>query len=80
MSLFTRNISREISEGLEDEKGAHAGEFPSATWRSKPDGRGHIDTTGRDKGTDTVSPVIIDIIKLNYNNYLIIVDASKIIT
>lgn len=58
MSLFGRNISRALNDGLEDEKETYVGEFASvANWRSKPYGRGHIDATGRERGTDTTSPV-----------------------
>ncbi|KAF5771067.1 hypothetical protein HanXRQr2_Chr14g0666431 [Helianthus annuus] len=55
MSFFERGIS--WSNGLEDEKRECVDEFgPSVCWRSRPDGRGHIDVTARGIGIDTVSP------------------------
>lgn len=55
MSLFGRDVSRPLNNGLEDEKEIDM--FDSvACWRSKPNGRGHIDVMARERGIDTTSP------------------------
>lgn len=50
-------MSCAVSNGLEDEKRECFNKFGSfVCWRSRPDGRGHIDVTARETGTDTASP------------------------
>ena len=57
MSLL-RSISREPRVGLAVENGIFEVGFTSAAcWRSRPNGRGHIDMTVRGSGTETTSPV-----------------------
>lgn len=57
MSLFERNVSRALKNGLKDENGICAGELPSgACWSSKPYGRGHMEVMLRERGTDVTSP------------------------
>lgn len=47
-----------LSKGLEDELGTHVAEVPSvACWRSKPNGRDHIDVMVEESGTDITSPM-----------------------
>lgn len=57
-SFLWRSISREPRMGLAEENGTYKDGFTSADcWRSRPNGRGHIDMTVRGSGTDTTSPV-----------------------
>lgn len=47
-----------LGKGLEDELGTHVAEVPSvAFWRSKPNGRDHIDAMVEESGMDITSPM-----------------------